>query len=144
MRFGRRALTTSSAVALCAAGSFLAGPVMALPLTEAACERYAAERQTLIRLGAREHFRKGADWAQANLTEPQLDLIQRYIRIKEALTFRCPEQYAALPAKTADEPRRLDVIPPVPGRKPEAPESETGVTRTVTPPPPSKGPKEQG
>lgn len=140
----RRVLIISAVIALCAAGPFFAGPAVALPLTEAACERYAAERQTLIRLGVREHLRKGADWAQANLTEPQLDLIQRYIRIKEALTFRCPEQYAALPATTADEPRRLDVIPPVPARKPAAPDSETGVTRTVTPPPPSKGPEEQG
>ncbi|MFP3920213.1 MAG: hypothetical protein ACLFPA_00350 [Dichotomicrobium sp.] len=140
----RRVLTTSAVVALCMAGSFFAGQAVALPLTEAACERYAAERRTLIRLGVRGHFRKGAEWAQANLTEPQLDLIQRYIRIKEALAFRCPEQYAALPAKTADEPRRLDVVPPVPGRKPAAPDSETGVTRTVTPPPPSKGPKDQG
>lgn len=140
----RRVRTTIAVIALCAAGFSFAGPAGALPLTDAACERYAAERQTLIRLGVRAHFRKGADWARANLTEPQLDLIQRYIRIKEALTFRCPEQYAALPAKTAGTPRRLDVVPPVPGRKPQAPDSGTGVTRSVTPPPPSKGPKEQG
>jgi len=115
----------------------------ALPLTEAACERYAAERATLARLGVRDHLRRGARWAQANLTQPRLDLIQRYIRIEEALKFRCPEEYAASPVELRQEPRRLDVMPPAPMRKPgETP--ETGVTRSQTPPPPAKGPKEQG
>ncbi|RIA56452.1 hypothetical protein [Dichotomicrobium thermohalophilum] len=121
-----------------------ASSVAALPLTQAACERYSGERQTLIRLGVRDHYLKGADWAQANLTQPQLDLIHRYIRIEEALKFRCPEEFAALPVDAADVPRRLDVMPPVPGQKPPAKDSGTGVTRNETPPPPARGPKEQG
>ncbi len=119
-------------------------PAAALPLTEAACARYAAERQTLIRLGVRDHYVKGPDWAQANLTQPQLDLIHRYIRIDEALKFRCPEDFAALPAAPEDVPRRLDVIPPVPGQKPPADDSATGVTRNELPPPPARGPGIRG
>jgi len=115
----------------------------ALPLTEAACARYSAERETLMRLGVREHLLKGADWAQANLTQPQLDLIHRYIRIEEALKFRCPEEFAALPVVAADEPRRLDVLPPVPARKQVLHGSEAGISQDA-PPPPVKGPREQG
>ena len=115
----------------------------ALPLTEAACKRYAAERATLARIGVRDHLQRGAQWARTNLTQPQLDLIQRYMKIEEALKFRCPEAYAASPVELSQEPRRLDVIPPVPMRKPgETP--QTGVTRSQTPPPPAKGPNEQG
>jgi hypothetical protein len=124
---------------LCAGAS----PGAALPLTEAACQRYLAERATLIRLGVRDHLRNGPDWAQVNLTQPQLDLIHRYIRIEEALKFRCPEEFAALPVQPADVPRRLDVTPPVPGQKPAAQDSGTGMTRNEMPPPPARGPKDK-
>lgn len=120
-----------------------ASPGAALPLTEAACERYSAERATLIRLGVRDHLRKGPDWAQANLTQPQLDLIHRYIRIEEALKFRCPQEFAALPVQPADVPRRLDVTPPVPGQKPAAQDRGTGMTRNEMPPPPARVPKDK-
>lgn len=127
---------------LCAGAVMDTSPVAALPLTDAACQRYSAERATMVRLGVRDHLRKGPDWAQANLTRPQLDLIDRYIRIQEALKFRCPEEFAALPVQ-ADVPRRLDVTPPVPGRKPAAQDSGTGMTRNEMPPPPARGPKDK-
>ncbi len=125
-------------------GAGLAAPAAALPLTEAACTRYAAERQTLIGLGVRDDYLKGPDWAQANLTQPQLDLIHRYIRIEEALKFRCPEEFAALPVEPADVPQRLDVLPPVPGQKPATEDNEPGVTRNEMPPPPARGQEDQG
>ncbi len=110
----------------------------ALPLTQAACERYSAERKTLIRLGVREHLLKGPRWARANLTDPQLDLIHRYIRIEEALKFRCPREFADLPTPEVDAPRRLDVTPPVPVRKPALAGPAADITRNQ-PPPPEKG-----
>ncbi len=125
-------------------GAGLGAPAGALPLTEAACARYAAERQTLIGLGVRDHYLKGPDWARANLTQPQLDLIHRYIRIEEALKFRCPETFAAQPAQPGEAPRRLDVLPPVPGQKPATQETESGVTRNEMPPPPARGPQDRG
>ncbi len=131
-------------VILCAGAGLGAPSALALPLTEAACERYAGERQTLARMGVRDHYLKGPDWAQANLTQPQLHLIQRYIRIEEALKFRCPEAYAAMPVEQANVPRRLDVTPPVPGQKPPAQGSGTGVTRNDMPPPPARGSPDQG
>jgi len=121
-----------------------ASHAVALPLTEAACERYSAERQTLVRLGVRDHVLKGAAWARANLTQQQLDLIHRYIRIDEALKFRCPERFAALRVQAANAPRRLDVTPPVPARRPPAQGDGAGVTRNETPPPPARGRNEQG
>lgn len=121
-----------------------AAPAGAVPLTDAACERYAGERRTLARLGVRDHYLKGAAWARANLTQPQLDLIQRYIRLDEALKFRCPEQLAALSVEQDDTPRRLDVTPPVPGQKPARPKTETGVTRNETPPLPARDPENRG
>lgn len=130
-------------VAVLLGAAFYMPQARALPLTQAACERYAAERATLARLGVRDHLQRGAQWARANLTQPQLDLIQRYIRIEEALKFRCPDEFAVRPVEARQEPRRLDVMPPAPVRKPgETP--QTGVTRSQTPPPPAKGPKEQG
>lgn len=116
----------------------------ALPLKESACERYAAEVRTMTRLGVHEHFRKGADWARANLTRPQQDLIHRYIRIHEALKFRCPDRFAAMEQPAADEPRRLDVMPPAPLRKPQVQRSGAGVTRKQIPPLPARGAPEQG
>jgi len=139
-----RAARYLSALTLCAGIALGARGAAALPLTETACERYSAERRTLMGLGVRNHLRKGPDWAQANLTQPQLDLIHRYIRIEEALKFRCPEAFAALPAEPAEAPRRLDVTPPVPGQKPVAQETGAGVTRNEIPPPPARGPNEQG
>ena len=132
-----------------AGASLAATSAGALPLTESACQRYQSERLMLARLGVREHLRNGPDWAQANLTQPQLDLIHRYIRIEEALEFRCPEQFDALPDQPADARRRLDVTPPVPGQKPpaEKPSSratEAGVAPNELPPPPAQGPKQQG
>jgi hypothetical protein len=123
---------------------FGAAPAAAVPLTDTACERYAGERRTLARLGVRDHYLKGATWAQANLTQPQLDLIERYIRLDEALKFRCPEQFAALSVERSDTPRRLDVTPPVPGQKPARPKTETGVTRNEIPPLPARDPENRG
>lgn len=139
-----RAAVKLAALLLFSGAGLGATGAAALPLTETACQRYSAERQTLMRLGVPDHLRKGPDWVQANLTRPQRDLIHRYIRIEEALKFRCPDEFAALPAEQADAPRRLDVTPPVPGRKPVAQDSGTGVTRNETPPPPAQGPKDQG
>jgi hypothetical protein len=102
---------------------------------QAACERYAAERKTLIRLGVRDHLLKGPQWARANLTDPQLDLIHRYIRIEEALKFRCPEAFAQLPLPEVDAPRRLDVVPPVPLRRPPMADAQADITHNQPPPP---------
>jgi len=124
------------AIALGAAG--LARETGAVPLTEAACQRYAAERSILSRLGVEKYVARGPEWARANLTPPQLDLIQRYIKLDEALKFRCPEDYATLVVEASEQPRRLDVTPPPPGRRPVL-ETQTprGVTETQPPPLPS-------
>jgi len=116
----------------------------AVPLTEAACERYAAERSVLRRLDVEAHLARGPEWARENLTSPQLDLIQRYIKVDEALKFRCPERYATLVIETPKEPRRLDVMPPPPARKP-AIEAARGVKEEPAPPPPAaRAGREQG
>jgi hypothetical protein len=131
-----RPLLKPPLLAVCAAVIVVCGASHARPLTEDACERYASERAVLDRLGVKAQLSHGAEWARVNLTEPQLDLIHRYIRLEEALTFRCPESYANKRAEPSQEPRRLDVIPPVPGRKPVASDTGRGVTETTTVPPP--------
>jgi len=119
----------------------ISGEGHARPLTKDACQRYATERAVLDRLGVKDHLARGPEWARANLTEPQLDLIHRYIRIEEALKFRCPEEYANKRIESPQGPRRLDVIPPVPGRKPVASDAGQGMAETTTlPPPPTAKP----
>ncbi len=133
-------LSGLSAAAVLAAICLAAPGARAVPLTEAACERYAAERSMLRRLGAGANLSRGAAWAQQNLTQPELDLIHRYIRLDEALRFRCPERYATLREEISQAPRRLDVIPPAPTRKPSDPLSAQGLSQTRPPPPPSAKP----
>lgn len=116
----------------------------AVPLTEAACDRYASERTVLRRLGVDAHLARGPEWARENLTSPQLDLIQRYIKLDEALKFRCPERYATLVIEAPQTPRRLDVLPPLPSRKP-AVEAAREVKKEPAPPPPAaRTGREQG
>lgn len=116
----------------------------AVPLTEAACQRYASERSILRRLGVDLHLARGPEWARENLTSPQLDLIQRYIKLDEALKFRCPEHYATIAVEAPQQPRRLDVLPPLPSRKPMV-EAARGVKEEPAPPPPAaRAGREQG
>lgn len=112
----------------------VASDAQGVPLTEAACERYAAERSILRRLGVESHLDREPEWARENLTAPQLDLIQRYIKLDEALKFRCPAQYATLVVEAPQQPRRLDVTPPPPARRPVV-EAARGVTEKQPPPP---------
>jgi len=131
-------------VAVCAAILTASSSAQALPLTEAACERYANERAMLLRLGVREHLGKGPEWARENLTPPELDLIQRYIKLQEALEFRCPDTFARAEVRARKPPRRLNVIPPAPVRKPETAKTKDGVSKSEVPPVPVKGPSDQG
>jgi hypothetical protein len=116
----------------------------AVPLTEAACQRYAAERSILRRLDVEAHLARGPEWARENLTSPQLDLIQRYIKLDEALKFRCPERYATLVIEAPEEPRRLDVTPPPPVRKPVIEAARGGKQEQAPPLPAARAGREQG
>lgn len=136
MNLYRQPATIMLAAALWATSMLLLGVserTHAVPLMEDACERYAAERSILMRLGVDTHLARGPDWAKANLTPPQLDLIQRYIKLDAALKFRCPEKYAALVVQAPQTQRRLDVTPPPPSRKPMA-EAAQGVSEKQAPP----------
>jgi len=116
----------------------------AVPLTEVACERYASERSILRRLGVETHLARGPEWARENLTSPQLDLIQRYIKLDEALKFRCPERYATLVVEAPQKPRRLDVLPPLPTRKPVVEAAREVKEERAPPPPAARAGREQG
>jgi hypothetical protein len=82
----------------------LAAPLglAAEPLDKEACGKLQAERASLIVLGVDKEFAKGADWAKANLPQPELDQLKRYLTIDEQLKFRCG--LAMVTLQVPDEP----------------------------------------
>ena len=75
-------------------------PLGAAPLEKQECERLKAEKQSLAVLGVEKEIAKGPEWVKANLKEPQLDLVKRYIAVDEQLKFRCR------PALATPSPKR--------------------------------------
>ena len=78
-----------TAVALLTACVAASSAAFAAPLDKGACEQLQAERATLVGLRIDQVFARGPDWAKANLTPPDLDLVKRYIDLDEQLKFRC-------------------------------------------------------
>lgn len=58
-------------------------------LDDDACNKLRTERQALMVLGIDKYFVKGAEWAKANLTVADLNLVKRYLDVYEQLKFRC-------------------------------------------------------
>lgn len=75
------------------------------PLDKAACIELAAEKEKYIKSGIEQTFKKGAEWAKANLSEASLQQVKEYLTVEEKLLFRCPnlkgKARAALPKATA-------------------------------------------
>lgn len=61
------------------------------PLPEAACIELEAAKQKHIQSGIEQTFKKGAEWAKANLSEASLAVIKDYLAVEDKLLFRCPK-----------------------------------------------------
>lgn len=61
----------------------------AMPLDKQACADLALEKQGLQSLKVEEMMAKGPEWAAANLSQGDLNLIRRYIEVDELIKFRC-------------------------------------------------------
>ena len=113
-----------ASLALC---SILAAPhpVSAEPLDQGGCDRLETERQALIVLGIDKYFEKGSDWAKANLTVADLNLVKRYLNVYEQLKFRCQEDIDIVDAdepddeiEEGDDTVSNGPVPPLPVRRP--------------------------
>lgn len=82
-----------------------AAPLRADMLAQAECQKIDAERRALMVLGVDKYIEKGADWAKANLTVADLDLVKRYFHLFEQLKFRCEEDIGIT---EIDEPDTVD------------------------------------
>ncbi len=108
----------------------LAGPQRGLgePLDEDGCRRLEIERQALTVLGIDKYFENGAEWAKANLTVADLNLVKRYLNVYEQLKFRCKEEIEIVDSdEDGDEEGEGDdtvstgPVPPLPERKSKEP-----------------------
>ena len=75
----------------------------------------------------RDIVEKGAEWAKANLTVADFNLVQRYLDVYEQLTFRCQEQIDIVAVDEQDdddEEEGGDAVdrrpPPFPDRRPNS------------------------
>jgi hypothetical protein len=88
------------------------------------CLRLEIERQALLVLGIDNYFEKGAEWAKANLTVADLNLVKRYLDVYEQLKFRCEEEIDIVEVDEPDDVEDAgDAVsnvppPPLPERKP--------------------------
>jgi hypothetical protein len=91
-----RALAGSMALGLWVGGS---GAGAAEPLDKDSCARLAVERQSLVNMGVENTMAKGPEWAKANLSGANLDLIKRFLVVSEQIKFRCRTEVADVAAK---------------------------------------------
>lgn len=87
------------------------------------CEQMIEERNRISALGVEKDMAKGHEWARANLSQSDLNLIREFIEISEHIRFRCTQR-AATPGKSdtaAAAPgtanRTLPAIPPLPVKR---------------------------
>lgn len=64
------------------------------PLDGAACAELEATRQKHIKSGIEKTFKKGVEWAKANLSEDSLEDIKEYLTVQDMLLFRCKDAKA--------------------------------------------------
>jgi hypothetical protein len=137
MMSGRKALGIVIALllpAVIAAGtaSSLAPRASAAGLDKEACGTLALELKGLQALKVEELMAKGPDWAVANLSQGDLNLIQRFIEVDEQIKFRCksPSMLVKLPGiseqgddtgsggdNVAEDAPSTAPAPPVPARR---------------------------
>lgn len=99
------------------------GPVAAAPIDKAGCDRLEMERKALLVLGIDKYFENGLEWARANLTVADLNLVKRYLDVYERLKFQCQEEVeiveSDLEGEVSDDETVADEFaPPLPVRKP--------------------------
>lgn len=73
------------------------------PLDEAACAELGAIRQKHMKSGIEQTFKKGVEWAKANLSEAALAEIKEYLTVEDKLLFRCKEVAAKVKAPEVSE-----------------------------------------
>ncbi|MDX2264914.1 MAG: hypothetical protein NW215_08075 [Hyphomicrobiales bacterium] len=110
-----------------AALAFVAQPARAEPLDALTCAQLGSEQEALRRAGVEQDMAKGHEWARANLTQNDLNVIRRFIEVSERLRFRCanlaptrPEVNAAATALGSAAnvaPTGLLPPPPLPQRR---------------------------
>lgn len=61
----------------------------AIPLDKETCAQLGQEKQGLETMKVRDLMVKGPEWASANLSLGDLNLIRRYIEVDEQIKFRC-------------------------------------------------------
>jgi hypothetical protein len=99
------------------------GPVAAAEIDKAGCDRLEMERKALLVLGIDRYFQNGLEWAKANLTVADLNLVKRYLDVYEQLKFRCQEEVEIVETDFEGEVSDDDTVadelaPPLPVRKP--------------------------
>ncbi len=104
-------------------GSAAPGPVAAAPIDKQGCERLEMERKALLVLGIDRYFENGLEWARANLTVADLNLVKRYLDVYERLKFQCQEEVEIVGSDMQGEVSDDEIIaddpaPPLPVRKP--------------------------
>jgi hypothetical protein len=109
---------------ICLAAMGASEGVRAQTPDEDGCLRLEIERQALVVLGIDNYFEKGAEWAKANLTVADLNLVKRYLDVYEQLKFRCKEEIDIVEVNEPDDAEEAgDAVsdappPPLPERKP--------------------------
>jgi hypothetical protein len=118
-------LTTAVLLAGMVAGFLSAapGPVAAAQIDKAGCDRLEMERKALLVLGIDRYFENGIEWARANLTVADLNLVKRYLDVYERLKFQCREEVEIVGSDIQGEVSDDEIIadelaPPLPVRKP--------------------------
>lgn len=98
--------------------AILIGPQRALaePLDEEGCLRLESEREALTVLGIDKYFENGVEWAKANLTVADLNLVKRYLNVYEQLKFRCKQDIDIV---EDDETAASGPVPPLPEKNPK-------------------------
>ncbi|MGF1621280.1 MAG: hypothetical protein ACFCUR_11775 [Rhodomicrobiaceae bacterium] len=103
--------------------SAVPGLVAAAPIDKEGCDRLEMERKALLVLGIDRYFENGIEWARANLTVADLNLVKRYLDVYERLKFQCKEEVeivgSDLQGEVSDDETIADELsPPLPVRKP--------------------------
>ncbi|KAI93759.1 hypothetical protein T281_14785 [Rhodomicrobium udaipurense JA643] len=121
------------AAALAVIAAMTSGRADAVQLDKAACAKLTQDLQALKALDVDRLMEHGPNWAVANLSAPDLNLVRQYIELDEQMKFRCMAPSSLVQLKNLEEEDEE-------GAKPQAgpdsaPPAAAGVDQPVKPKP---------
>jgi len=81
----------------------MASGAAATPLDKAACAKLAQDIQAMKALDLDRLMERGPNWAAANLSASDLDLVRQYIELDEQMKFRCMAPSSLVQLKNLEE-----------------------------------------